>query len=105
MVEHGTVLWFDHSKGHGVIQASGGRLIVVHSDGIKSLTRRGLSDGQAVEYFVEEGPEGVYATHVSVVSHNADRQNSMENALFPKRTMRRLIDSEQNGLLLMTWRI
>jgi len=27
-----------------------------------------------VEYFVEEGPEGVYATHVSVASHNADRQ-------------------------------
>lgn len=64
MIERGTVLWFDHSRGHRVIQSSDGRLIVVHSAWINSLIRRELSDGQAVEYRGEEGPDGLCATRV-----------------------------------------
>lgn len=66
-MERGTVLWFDHSKGYGVIRVQSGREVMVHLDDVESTTLRGLSDGQSVEFSLLEGPEGAYASHVRIM--------------------------------------
>lgn len=74
MRERGTVLWFSVSRGLGVIQSWEGRHILVHLDSVESPTQRGLSDGQTVEYSIEEGPEGQFAGTVRVI---AEHQNAI----------------------------
>ena len=67
MLEYGTVLWFDHSRGRGMIQFHGEEQVVVHLDCVESTTRRGLCDGQYVEFSLEDGPEGKTASHVRAI--------------------------------------
>jgi CspA family cold shock protein len=67
MLEHGIVLWFDRTKGHGMIQFHGDEQVLVHLDSVESDTRRGLCDGQSVEFSLESGPQGRFASHVRVI--------------------------------------
>lgn len=67
----GTVKWFNSSKGYGFIQSDEiekdvfVHYSVIEGDGYKSLT-----EGEAVEFEITDGPKGPQAT--SVIRVNAE---------------------------------
>jgi CspA family cold shock protein len=61
----GKVKWFNDQKGYGFIQADGGGPdVFVHHTTIQMEGYRTLTEGQAVEYEVSEGPKGPKAVCV-----------------------------------------
>lgn len=65
---NGTVKWFDETKGFGFItQANGGKDVFVHFRAIKSDGFRTLTEGQNVEFVVEQGNKGPQAAEVVVL--------------------------------------
>ncbi len=65
----GTVKWFDESKGFGFLEQQGGKdvfahfsAIVTENDGFRTLT-----EGQAVEFAVVDGPKGPQAAEIKVI--------------------------------------
>ena len=66
-MEHGTVKWFNASKGYGFIKRSTGEDVFVHYRAISGTGYRSLNDGDTVEFEVEPGPKGLQALNVSVV--------------------------------------
>lgn len=65
----GTVKWFNPSKGYGFIgREDGGEDIFVHFSALKMDGYRSLREGQIVEFTVEEGPKGLQAADVDLVS-------------------------------------
>ncbi len=65
--ERGEVKWFNMSKGYGFITRDNGEDVFVHFRSIQGTGRRGLSEGQQVEFTVSEGEKGPQADEVSVV--------------------------------------
>ncbi len=66
--EQGTVKWFNDSKGFGFISpASGAKDVFVHHSAIISNGFRSLSEGDKVEFTVEQGPKGPSATNVQKI--------------------------------------
>jgi len=63
--ERGTVKWFDASGGYGVIQRQTGEDVSVHFSAILMAGFKSLSEGQAVEFEVKNGPKGLQAENVS----------------------------------------
>ncbi|WP_218355031.1 transcription antiterminator/RNA stability regulator CspE [Alteromonas lipotrueiana] len=64
----GTVKWFDETKGFGFItQADGGKDVFVHFRAIKSEGFRTLTEGQEVQFTVEQGNKGPQAADVVVL--------------------------------------
>lgn len=65
----GTVKWFNETKGFGFLsQDNGGKDVFVHYRAIASEGFRSLTEGQQVEFTVEEGPKGLQAADVTVIS-------------------------------------
>lgn len=63
----GTVKWFNEEKGFGFIsQADGGKDVFVHYRSIASEGYRSLTEGQQVEFNVEQGQKGLQAANVKV---------------------------------------
>jgi CspA family cold shock protein len=63
-VAKGTVKWFNAQKGYGFIeQADGGKDVFVHVNSLAAGVAT-LSEGQTVEYRVEEGQKGPQAADV-----------------------------------------
>ena len=60
----GTVKWFNNEKGYGFLAVEGGKDVFVHHSAIQSEGYRSLSEGQKVEFSVEQGPKGPQATMV-----------------------------------------
>ena len=60
----GTVKWFSNEKGYGFIAREGGDDVFVHHSKITMEGYRSLTEGQRVEFDVEEGPKGLQATNV-----------------------------------------
>jgi len=61
----GKVKWFNDKKGFGFIELDGGEGdIFVHHSSIKMEGFRSLSEGQAVQFDIVEGPKGKQATNV-----------------------------------------
>jgi CspA family cold shock protein len=62
--ETGTVKWFNAGKGYGFISRDAGDDVFVHHSAIEGEGFRSLSEGQRVEFAVEQGPKGLRAVHV-----------------------------------------
>lgn len=63
--EKGTVKWFNDAKGFGFIQRDAGDDVFVHHSAIQSEGFRTLSEGQRVEFAVEQGAKGLAAKDVT----------------------------------------
>jgi CspA family cold shock protein len=63
----GTVKWFNNEKGFGFISQSDGADVFVHHSAIDMQGYRSLTEGQAVEFDVQEGPKGLQAANVRPV--------------------------------------
>jgi len=62
----GKVKWFNDKKGFGFIERDGGGGdIFVHHTSIKMEGFRTLTEGQAVQFDIVEGPKGEQATNVT----------------------------------------
>ncbi|MGC2068561.1 MAG: cold shock domain-containing protein [Candidatus Acidiferrales bacterium] len=64
MKEQGTVKWFNAEKGYGFIQRQSGEDVFVHFSAIQAEGSKSLSEGQAVEFEVKQGPKGLQAENV-----------------------------------------
>lgn len=63
----GRVKWFKDDKGFGFIEQENGEDVFVHQSAIQSDGFRSLSEGQQVEFDVEQGEKGLKAANVQVV--------------------------------------
>lgn len=64
----GTVKWFNAAKGFGFISPSdGGDDVFAHYSAIEMEGYKTLTEGQEVEYELEQGPKGPKATHIKAV--------------------------------------
>ncbi len=63
----GRVKWFKDDKGFGFIEQENGEDVFVHQSAIQSEGFRTLSEGQQVEFDVEQGEKGLKAANVQVV--------------------------------------
>lgn len=60
----GTVKWFNDQKGFGFLAVEGGKDVFVHHSAIQSQGFRSLSEGDRVEFTIENGPKGPSAADV-----------------------------------------
>ena len=63
----GSVKWFNDAKGFGFISQESGPDVFVHFTAIQSEGFRTLSEGDAVEFEVAQGPKGLQAQNVRKV--------------------------------------
>jgi cold shock protein len=64
----GTVKWFNGEKGYGFIAPEQGEDVFVHFSAIQMSGYRTLTEGQAVEFEIVQGPKGAQAANVRPVS-------------------------------------
>jgi CspA family cold shock protein len=64
LAEQGTVKWFSNEKGFGFISREGGDDVFVHFSAISGEGYKSLTEGQAVEFDVVDGPKGKQAANV-----------------------------------------
>lgn len=62
--EVGIVKWFHNGKGYGFITRDGGEDVFVHYSEIQDDGFKKLTEGQKVEFTVEEGDKGLHAVEV-----------------------------------------
>lgn len=60
----GTVKWFNDQKGFGFLAVEGGKDVFVHHSAIISDGYRSLTEGERVEFAIENGPKGPAAANV-----------------------------------------
>jgi CspA family cold shock protein len=61
---NGTVKWFNDAKGYGFIEQPEGGEIFVHFSSIVGEGFRTLSEGEQVEYELNETEKGIHAANV-----------------------------------------
>jgi CspA family cold shock protein len=67
-VAKGRVKWFNEKKGFGFISRDDGNDVFVHFSAIKRDGFKSLYEGDEVEFEVSQGPKGLQATNVVVIS-------------------------------------
>jgi CspA family cold shock protein len=60
----GTVKWFNDQKGYGFIAQENGPDVFVHFSAVQAEGFKSLTEGQAVEFEVVQGPKGPQAANV-----------------------------------------
>jgi CspA family cold shock protein len=69
----GKVKWFSSEKGYGFIeQADGGPDVFCHFSGIRGNGYRNLNQGDEVEFELEQGPKGLQARDIEIISQAAE---------------------------------
>jgi len=63
----GTVKWFNDKKGFGFLSREDGDDVFVHHTSIQGEGFKTLSEGQEVEFEVQEGPKGPQAVNVTAL--------------------------------------
>ncbi|MCP5098152.1 MAG: cold shock domain-containing protein [Chloroflexi bacterium] len=63
----GTVKWFNDQKGFGFLEREGGDDVFVHHSAITAQGFRSLSEGDRVEFSIEEGKKGPAAADVKKI--------------------------------------
>ena len=63
----GTVKWFNGTKGYGFIAREEGPDVFVHYSSIQGEGFRNLTEGQSVEFAVEQGAKGPQAAEVVIL--------------------------------------
>ena len=63
----GTVKWFNEKKGFGFLSQEDGDDVFVHYSSIQSSGFKNLTEGQSVEFEIQEGPKGLQAVNVREV--------------------------------------
>lgn len=61
---HGTVKWFNNSKGYGFLGRDDGPDVFVHYSGIAGDGYKSLSEGDRVTFDIVQGPKGPQAANV-----------------------------------------
>ena len=61
----GTVKWFNERKGFGFLSQADGDDVFVHYSSIQSSGFKSLTEGQSVEFDVQDGPKGPQAVNVT----------------------------------------
>ena len=64
----GDVKWFNDQKGYGFIAHAGGDDVFVHHSAILADGYRSLSEGDRVEFSIEQGLKGPAATDVRKIN-------------------------------------
>jgi cold shock protein len=64
----GTVKWFNAAKGYGFIARDDGKDVFVHYSAIQMDGYRALSEGDKVEFAIEDGTKGPQAVNVTKVA-------------------------------------
>ena len=67
MAEQGNVKWFSHEKGFGLISREAEDDVFVPFSAIEGDGYKSLTEGQAVEFDVVDGPKGKQAANVRAV--------------------------------------
>ena len=60
----GSVKWFNDAKGFGFLAVEGGKDVFVHHSVIEAEGFRSLTEGDKVEFSIEQGPKGPSAVNV-----------------------------------------
>ena len=63
----GTVKWFNGTKGYGFLARENGPDVFVHYSAIQGDGFRNLTEGQQVEFAVEQGAKGPQAAEVVIL--------------------------------------
>ena len=63
-MQTGKVKWFNETKGYGFIKSDQGGDVFVHHSGIAGSGFKTLSENQAVQFEIENGPKGPKAVNV-----------------------------------------
>ena len=63
-MSHGTVKWFNDSKGYGFITTDEGKDVFVHFSAISGEGFKSLAEGQKVSFAVVDGEKGPQAANV-----------------------------------------
>lgn len=66
-MQTGTVKWFNDQKGFGFIKSDEGKDVFVHHTSITGSGFKSLTEGQAVQFEIEDGPKGPKAVNVKPV--------------------------------------
>jgi len=66
---NGKVKWFNQSKGFGFIEREDKEKdVFVHVSAVQDAGMKGLEDGQALTFDVEDGPKGPNAVNLQISS-------------------------------------
>ena len=69
MSTNGKVKWFNQSKGFGFIEREDKEKdVFVHVSAVRDAGMKGLEDGQALTFEVEDGPKGPNAVNLQISS-------------------------------------
>lgn len=82
----GKVKWFNNAKGYGFIlpgEESNGEDLFVHYSSITMDGYKTLKAGQQVTYEIIQGPKGLHAINITILSEEDQTSNSTDEEIVP----------------------